>query len=191
MSQKNGVVIWDTIWACPVFFMTSVLIFLRGGNIPLILGSIAFSLVMLFGGHYVGTRIWRRHKFEKRLLKYTKQYLNIVDEQAYLESVDESIKRGVLGFSGLWMLTDEFVLGRLSDIEFQVVAIPRKLMTYCTFFYNKRIVSNNIPVGVLQCHLKSGQNVDMEIGRGEVCEQVLRLLNIYRVPWEKKETKFT
>ncbi len=191
LSQKNGVVIWDTLWTFPVFFFTFGLLFFQGGNTPLILGIIVFSLVMLFGGHYVGTRIWNRHKYEKRLLKYTKQYLDIVDEQAYLKSIDESIQRGVLGFSGLWLLTDEYVVGRLSDIAFQVVAIPRQQLTYCTFFFLKRMVSDSIPVGVLQCHLKGGVDVDMEIGRGDVCNQVLRMLNTYKIPWEKKETKFT
>ena len=130
---------------------------------------------MLFGGHYVGNRIWCRHKYEKRVLKYTKPYLDILDEKAFLTSVDESIQRGVLGFTGLWMLTDEYIIGLLSDIEFQVAAIPRELVTYCSFFDHRRIVSDNISVGVLQCHLKSGQSVDMEIGRGSVCNQVLNL----------------
>ncbi len=190
MSQKNGVVIWDTIWTFGVFFFTGCLIF-KGGNKPLILWLLVVSFLMLFGGHYIGTRIWRRHRYEMRILKYTMPYLEIVSKRAYLASIDASIKRGVLGFTGLWMLTDEYIIGRLSDLEFQVVGIPRELITHCTFFFNKRIVSDEIPVGVLQCHLQDGKCVDMEIGRGEVCNQVLRLLNEYRIPWEKKEMQFT
>ena len=190
MSQKNGVVIWDTIWAFGVFFFTGCLL-PKGGNKPLILGLLLISLLMLFGGHFVGTRIWRRHRYEIRILKYTMPYLEIVSKRAFLASVDAGIKRGVLGFTGLWMLTDEYIIGRLSDLEFQVVVIPRDQVTYCTFFFNKRIISDEIPVGVLQCHLQNGKCVDMEIGRGDVCNQVLRLLNEYRIPWEKKEMQFT
>lgn len=190
MSQKNGVIIRDTIWAFWVFFFAGCLI-PKGGNKPLILGLLLISLLMLFGGHFIGTRIWRRHRYEMRILKYTSPYLEIVSKRAFLASVDASIKRGVLGFTGLWMLTDEYMIGRLSDLEFQVVAIPREQVTYCTFFFLKRIASDNIPVGVLQCHLRDGKCVNMEIGRGEVCNQVLRLLNEYRIPWEKKEMQYT
>lgn len=189
MSQKNGVVMWDTLWSVPAIVFI-LCMFVKGGNKPVILGFLIFSLVMLFGGHYIGVKIWMRRCYEKKILKYTKRYFDIADEEEYVMSVDESIQRGILGYSGLWMLTDEYIIGRLSDIRFEAAAIPRELVIQYMFFYYRKIASENIPEGVLRCQLKNGKSVDFVIGRGENCDHVLKILSEQRIPWTMNEMKY-
>ncbi len=189
LSQKNGIVIWDTIWSAVTIFF-ALCLFFKGSNKPLILGIAAVSLAMLFGGHFLGNNLWRRHRFEKRILQYTKRYLDMEDEAAYIASVERSVQRGVIGYAGLCILTDEYIIGRLSDIRFEAVAIPRELIVHYIFYYDKKIASEAIPVGVLECQLRNGNRVRLETGRGEVCGHVLRLLDGQNIPYEIQEMKY-
>lgn len=189
ISQKSGVVIWDTLWSVVAIFF-ALCLFIKGSNKPLILGIVSVSLVMLFVGHYIGIKLWKRHHFEKRILKYTKQYLDIEDESAYIESVDRSVQRGVLCYAGLCILTDEYMIGRLSDISFEAAAIPRDFIVHYEFYYYKKISSKAVPVGVLQCLLLNGKRVKFEIGRGEVCGNVLKRLSGQKIFYEEQEMKY-
>lgn len=192
LSQCNGVIVWDTIWGSFLVFMLAAFIAsFNTCNKPVVLGSLAFLTIMLVGGHWIGKKIWMRHRFEKRIYSYTKMFWDIPDEAAYIEAIDKSIQRGVLGFAGLWMLTDEYMIGRLSDIYFEAVVIPRKEIVKCTFFNNKRIVAKGLPEGTLQCYLSNGKCVNYVVGRGKVCNQALQILNEQGIPWNLEETRYT
>lgn len=189
MSKKNGVVVGDVLWCGPAFLFSCCL-FIQGGNKILIFECLLFSVVMLLVGHFIGTKLWKAHHYEKRLIKYTRRYLDIADEKAYIVSADQSIQRGILGYAGLWLLTDEFVFGRLSDIWFEVVAIPRDEVEQFTFFYRKRISERTIPTGILRCHLQNGKYIDFVAERGRACEQVLKILSMEKIYFEVKETEY-
>lgn len=192
LSQSNGVVVWDTIWGSGVAFMAVMfIVFFERCNKPAVLGLLTFNVIMLIGGHLIGKKIWLSHRFEKRICKYTKNYLEIADEDAYVASVDASVRIGVLGFAGLWMLTDAYVIGRLSDISFEPVAIPRAAIVKYTFFFEKKIAAKGLPIGILQCRLNNGKCVNYTLGRGKACDQALSVLNEQKIVWEQEELRYS
>lgn len=191
MSQQQGVVVWDTIWGVfAVSMIVMFIVFFDTCNKPVVIGIILFFLVMLFGGHVVGIKISRNKKFDKRLCKYSKMYIDYTSEEDYMDWLNQSIGRGVLSFTGFWILTDEFMVGRMWDISYEPVAIPRVEIESIVFFYEKRYESP--PQGILQLHLKNGKKAELVLGRGgqDACELTLYALNENGIPWVQGEMRY-
>jgi len=190
LNQQAGVVVWDTIWGIVAGFMCICLLCsFDTCNKQVVLGVILFSLAMLFGGHYVGKKLSKKRKFGKKLYKYSKQYVECPDEIAFLQDVDRSIQKGVLSYNGLWMLTDEYMLGRLSSITYEPVAIQLKKVEEIVFFYERFYKRVD---GMLLLSLKNGRSVKLSLGVGgdEVCEPVLQVLNANGIPWKQGEMRY-
>lgn len=191
ISQQQGVVVWDTIWGSLAGCMIAAFIaFFNTCNKPVVIGIILFLLVMLLSGHVVGMKISRNKKYDKRLCKYSKMYIDYTSEEDYMDWLNQSIGRGVLSFTGFWILTDEFMLGRMWDISYEPVAIPRGKIERIVFFYEKRYESP--PQGILQLHLKNGKKAELVLGRGgqDACEQTLYALNENGIPWKQGEMRY-
>jgi len=190
LKQQSGIVVWDTIWGIVVVFMCMcLLIGFDTCNKPVVIGVILFALAMLFGGHFVGKRLSKRRQYGKKLYKYSKQYMDCSDELGFLLDVDRSIQRGVISYNGLWMLTDEYMLGRLSDIAYELVAIQRKEVEKIVFFYERFYKRVD---GMLLLSLKNGKSVKLCLGVGgnENCEPILKALNENGIPWEQGELRY-
>ena len=190
MNQQAGVLVWDTIWSVVAGFMCICLLCsFDTCNKPVVLGVILFSLAMLFGGHYVGNKLSKKRKFGKKLYKYSKQYVECSDEIAFLQDVDRSIQKGVLSYNGLWMLTDEYMLGRLSSITYEPVAIPLRAVEQVVFFYERFYKRVD---GMLLLSLKNGKSVKLSLGVGgnEVFDPVLQALNDKGILWKQGEMRY-
>lgn len=190
MNQQAGVVVWDTIWSVVAGFMCICLLCsFDTCNKPVVLGVILFSLAMLFGGHYVGNKLSKKRKFGKKLYKYSKQYVECPDEITFLQDVDRSIQKGVLSYNGLWMLTDEYMLGRLSSITYEPVAIPLRAVEQVVFFYERFYKRVD---GMLLLSLKYGKSVKLSLGVGvnEVFDPVLQALNDNGILWRQGEMRY-
>lgn len=191
LSQQHGIIVWDTIWGSFVIFMIAIAIaFHRTCNLPVVAGITVFLLIMLLGGHIIGIKINKSRHFEKRLCKYSGEYVNYSNEESYISAIDRSIQRGVAGFTGYWLLTDEYMIGRLSDLTYEPVAVPLAEIEKCTFFYNKNISARGLPIGVLQLRLYNRNTVNFVLGRGNVCDQTLQVLNEAEIPWSQAEMRY-
>jgi len=185
LNQQSGIVVWDTIWGIVVVFMCMcLLIGFDTCKKAVVIVVLLFSLAMLFGGHFVGKRLSKRCKYGKKLYKHSKQYMDYSDELGFLQDVDRSIQRGVISYNGLWMLTDEYMVGRLSDITYEPVAIPRKEVEKIVFFYERFYKRVD---GILLLSLKNGKSAKLCLGVGENenCEPILKALNENGIPWEQ------
>lgn len=196
MTGSQGVIVWDTICVGCLFFIlvpsaiASLVDNDKNANDTMLLWIIIFLLIMLFGGHKIGKNIGRIRRYDKKLCQYTKLYMDISDEDTYIADVDTSIKKGVIAFTGYWLLTDDYMLGRLSDISYEPVAIPRSAIAHITFFLVRTVDSRGLPIGTLHLQLNNGKNVEFVIGRLNVCNQTLRVLNEQKIPWSKEEMKY-
>lgn len=191
LSQFHGVVIWDTIWgACAGFMAVIFLAFFKTCNKPVVLGILVFLLTMLFVGHFVGMKMSRKHNFYKEVCKYTRQYIDLVDEEAYFKAVSESVTRGVLGFGAWWMLTDEYIIGRISDIFFSPVVVPRAAVKEYIAYCEKYVTAKGVPIGIIECRLVNGKSIKYVTGRGKVLTQVLLLLREQGIEWKEEEMQY-
>jgi len=192
MTGSQGVIVWDTICAGCLFFVVVPLVinYITSHN-AIILGIIIFLLVLFFGGHKICTNIGRIRRFDKRLCKYTKLYVDISDENTYIAEVDTSIKKGVIAFTGYWLLTDDYMLGRLSDISYEPIAIPRSAIVHSTFFFERSTDNRGLPKGILRLQLNNGKHVEFTLGRGNSCSPTLHVLNEQRIPWSKEEMRYS
>lgn len=147
-------------------------------------------MLMLIGGHLIIKNIYKHRRFDRLIYKCTPKYIDISDENTYMDSIDRSVQRGILGFAGLWMITDEYIIGRISDVWFEPVVIPRSQVMKYIFFSEKKIAVRGLPVGVLQCKLNNGKCVNYEVGRGKGCKQVIQILNEQGIPWTQEEMRY-
>ncbi len=192
MSGAQGIIVWDTVWgSISVFMIVAFIIFYKTCNKTAVLGVIIFLLVMLFGGHMIGTIIGKRRHFDKKLCKYTKLYMDISDENTYIADLDASIQNDVIAFTGYWLLTDDYMIGRLSDISYEPIAIPRTSIVRCVFFFEIRINGRGLPIGILRLQLNNEKCVEFVLGRGNICNQTLRVLNEQRIPWSKEGMRYS
>lgn len=192
MSGSQGVIVWDTICAgCLFFVIVPWIINYTTSNNVVIFGIIIFLLILFFGGHKIGTNMGRIRRFDKRLCKYTKLYMDISDENTYIAEVDASIKKGVIAFTGYWLLTDDYMLGRLSDISYEPIAIPRSAIIHSTFFFERSTDNRGLPIGILRLQLNNGKHVEFTLGRGNACSPTLHVLNEQRIPWSKEEMRYS
>ena len=190
IKHSQGLIVWDTLWGSLSGFMIAVYIFNYQRCKPIVLGIILFLLVMLFGGHIIGKNLGKFLHYDKRLCHYTKQYIKIPDEKAYIEKVDHSIKKGVIAFTGYWLLTDDYMIGRLSDITYEPVAIPRSAIAQITFFLVRTMDNMGLPIGTLHLQLKNGREVELCIGRLNVCDQTLCVLKEQGIVWREEEMQY-
>ncbi len=192
MTGSQGVIVWDTICAGCLFFVVVPLLinYITSKNV-VILGIIIFLLVLLFGGHKIGTNMGRIRRYDKRLCQYTKPYIDISDENTYIAEVDASIKKGVIAFTGYWLLTDDYMLGRLSDISYEPIAIPRGAIVHSTFFFERSTDNRGLPKGILRLQLNNGKHVEFTLGRGNACNPTLHVLNEQGIPWSKEEMRYS
>ena len=111
------------------------------------------------------------------------------DEIAFLQDVDRSIQKGVLSYNGLWMLTDEYMLGRLSSITYEPVAIPLRAVEQVVFFYERFYKRVD---GMFLLSLKNGKSVKLSLGVGgnEVFDPVLQALNDNGILWRQGEMRY-
>lgn len=192
MTGSQGVIVWDTICAgCLFFVIVPSVISHTISNNTVIWGIIIFLLILFLGGHKIGTNMGKIRHFDKRLCKYTKLYMDISDENTYIADVDASIKRGVIAFTGYWLLTDDYMLGRLSDIRYEPIAIPRSAIVHIAFFFERSTDNRGLPVGILRLQLNNGKHVKFTIGRGNACSPTLRVLNEQGIPWSKEEMRYS
>lgn len=191
MTGSQGLIVWDTIWgSISVVMIAAFVVGYKTCNKAVFLGIILFLLVMLLGGHKIGANMGRLKHFDKRLCKYTKRYMDIFDENTYIADVDASIQKGVIAFTGYWLLTNDYMIGRLSDISYEPIAIPRRVIVHCSFFFVRSISDRGLPIGIMRLQLNNGKHVEFTLGRGNVCNQTLRVLNEQRIPCSMEEMRY-
>lgn len=105
-------------------FIAMFVCFFEKANKVTMLGIILFNLIMLWSGHKILPKLSKRKFYDRKLFKYSRMYIDYPSHEEYRMQIEQSIRRGVLSHTGFWMLTDEFMLGRLGDITFEPVAIP-------------------------------------------------------------------
>ena len=192
LSQCSGVIVWDTIWISGVLCLLCVLVFaFHTCNKAAVFTCLAIMLIFLIGGHFLILYLWKRRSFDQKMMKNTRKYLTISNAESYKRQVEQSIQRGVLGYTRQWILTDEYMIGRQSDIYYDPVAIPRASIMTCTFFYEIHTEpKGGLPSGILKCRLDNGKEVEFNIGRGRTADPVLVSLNEQKIPWKKAETRY-
>ena len=178
LKGGQGLIVWDTIWGSMSGFMILVfIVFFKTCNKTFCIGSIIFLLIMLVGGHILGKDIGSLRNYESRMCRFTKQYIEIFHEDSFIANVDASIKNGVIYFTKYWVLTEDYMLGRLSDITFEPIAIPRTDIVNCEFNYlNRETYKRGLPIGILSIQLKNGKNVKLTLGRGSACNEPVNAL---------------
>lgn len=189
---SGGIIVWDTIWGVIIGSMLLFLVMFFGTcRKSAVMGTIIVSAVMLFAGHIGGKKIWWRRSLNNKIVSYTKKYYSISNETEYVEAVDKSVQKGVLFFSNMWLMTEDFVIGRLSDIVFDPVAIPRETILQYTFFYKVHVYSKRtLPQAILKCRLNNGKSVECVIGQGNSCNALLQRLNELGIPWDEEEEQY-
>lgn len=191
MRGKGGLIAWYIVWGSgAMFFIICLLVPSDNGNNGVIISFALLNLLMLFGGHVLAPKIEKRKFYDKKLYEYSRMYIDYPSHEEYRMRIGQSIQRGVLSYTGFWMLTDEFMLGRLGDITFEPVAIPRDEIEKILFFYEKSYESPLL--GILQLQLKNGKVVELCMGRGaqDMSEYTLRALQENGIAWTLEKMRY-
>lgn len=192
MSIKMGVIYWDTAFGLLLGILL-LLMFCLGGNIPLILMFCLILAVLLAGGYFFWSWLWKKRSFAGKLLNNTKTFIPMENTFEYAAAVERSLADGVLYYDKEMVLTRNFIIGLLeTDIRFVPAAVPRAEIAQLAFFCRSPVLNRyrKYDMGILDCRLYSGQSIEFLIGQGPRMERILRVLDYYGIAWSEEETVY-
>lgn len=184
LSKCTGVVVWDTIFISIIIFFTACLIvFWSKCKRQAVIILILILAILLVVGHLIGTIKWRKRRFEDKAIKYSSKYFYINNTMQFIENIDTDIKHGNLLTTNLMLITDNYIIGRLSDITYEPVIIPKNIINEFQFYLldtypNHR---NAHRIGILCCYLNNNQKVEYVICRALQAKQTLEQLQNYGI----------
>lgn len=194
MSGKKGIVVWDSIWGTFLGFFLLLLAcapLFPKMKVGVVLMIALVLLAILAAGHIIGFFIWKKRSFIPKFLKHNKGIVETVNEQYYLELLNQDVREALLYYSKTWILTRNYMIGNAdTDIAFVPVAIPREHIKKIVFFERKIMERHRkYSQGILKCLLYAGKEVEYVIGQRAEPKRVLEVLERYEIPFEYGETQ--
>lgn len=186
----HGILIWDLIAGSMLGFMIlSSIVFFNRINKVTVLMITAVLAIILTAGHIVGKQIQKHRKYEKKLHYCSKKFIDI-EEKKLISEADNSIKKGNNTFTKYILINDEYIIGRMSDIYFEPVAIPRREIKMMEFYFEISHQAQGLPIGRLDVSLKNQKMVRLVVGRHNECNETLKMLNNRQILWKKSESRY-
>lgn len=182
LSKCSGVIVWDTIFISFIIFFTACLLAMWNKcNKSAVITLILLFVVLLVTGHLIGTTLWKKRRFDDKAIKYTNKFYPISDDVQYIDAINSDICTGNLLITNLMIITNNYIIGRLSDIIFNPVIIPKSMITQCEFYLLDTLDKYRKAhrIGVLCCYLNNGQKVEYVICRALQTEKTLEQLKNY------------
>ena len=180
MPSQNALIVWDTLWGCFTVILVLEKIFL-GGNVfvYVIIGVLSAILIV---GHLVIKNICKNAKYSKKVIKYTKLACGkITNEQEFIKQLDDDVKNRILYQSKYFVLTENWMIGGISDIYFNPVAIPRALIKEVSFSFTTSIRNNLPPIGTFSCYLYNGKIVKLLVGDSKYANMTFKILRMNNI----------
>ena len=190
MPSNNALIVWDTLWG----FFTVMFVFAKiflGGNVfvYVIIGDLAAILIV---GHLIIKNVCKNAKYSKKVIKYTKSACGkITNEQEFVKQLDDDVKNRILYQSKYFVLTDNWMIGGISDIYFNPVAIPRAFVKEISFSFTTSVSNNNrAPIGTLICILLNGKVVKLLIGDSKYASKTFKILQMNNIAVSVSEEEY-
>ncbi len=190
LSKRFGVIVWDTIGG--VFVLWLVLSSITTGIINFRVVVALFVLVVLIlGGHFIGTFLWKTKRFDEKAIKYSRKVYKINDKDEFIKEVNKDIQAGDLLVLRMIIVTPNYIIGRVSDVFFAPIIIPRNMICKYEYRHYKQMgahLGQTRYVGYLACHLCSNTTLECAICGGLDAEKTIQELYAYGIPMEMKQT---
>lgn len=186
MRGKAGVIVWDSVWGCILF--SFIFAFLGSSELEfwIKVRNILFIVWVLILGHVLFLIYYRGRNYTGRMLRITKKYYNVENDEYYAACVEKSLKNDMMFRCRQFILTGEFILGcSESDIFFKPAAIPVREVESAEFYEVCSGGKTVVYKGVLACRLLNGQIVEFYVSRGAGNGNICSLLDYYNFPYRK------
>lgn len=182
MRGRVMVVIWDLM--CGIFWIPFAFVYI--GETKYYDAMVRNNLCMgaiLVGGHIIFTIYYNFHSYRKRMIKYTKRYIDIENPETYCEVVEQNFKEQMIYRSKMFVLSRDYVLGLTGfDSIFHPAAIPICMIASARFYQEHISGRRGRDIGILSCTLKNGAQVVFYTSVNEEIIRVRRVLDYYRFP---------
>lgn len=159
MIGRPMLIVWDIMWAC--MMLSFELAFgvgtgHYGAAAPTVIGMGG----MLMAGHITFTMYYNHRSYCKKMLSETKKYLNIANEEAFCEALEQNLRNKMNYRFKKFVISQDYMMGYTErDTFFDPVAIP-----ICTIasaeWYEVRVTGRAArTLGMLACKLNNGKTV--------------------------------
>lgn len=179
MAGKPMLLVWDIIW--PIFIFSMVIGFSGdAAHAKAAARSIVYMFVILIVGHIFFVIYYKFRSYRRKLLKYTRKYMNVGDEVAFCEALDQNLREKMLYRSRRFAMSQDYLMGYTRmDGFFEPAAIPIAAVTAAEFSIRRNYGKVTRDTGMLTCMLSNGNKIVFCTSQGSQIEEVKRVLNYY------------